>query len=87
MQLNIKSEEAYRLASRLTELTGESLTTAVTEALRQRLAVEETLRAKAAWKARILQAAQDFREEIMRANGAPFSSNHDFLYDEHGLPI
>src|ERR1700689_3961291 len=36
-QLNIKREDAKRLASRLSELTGESLTTAVTEALRERL--------------------------------------------------
>ena len=34
-QLNIKSEDAYRLASHLSELTGESLTTVVTEALRE----------------------------------------------------
>jgi antitoxin VapB len=33
-QLNIKSEDPYRLASRLAALTGESLTTAVTNALR-----------------------------------------------------
>jgi hypothetical protein len=31
-QLNIKSEDAYRLASRLAELTGESLTTVVQKA-------------------------------------------------------
>ncbi len=33
-QLNIKSDDAYRMASRLSELTGESLTMAVTKALR-----------------------------------------------------
>lgn len=36
-QLNIKSEDAYRLASELAGLTGESLTTAVTRALSERL--------------------------------------------------
>ena len=40
-QLNIKSEDAYRLASRLSELTGESLTAVVTKALRAELAREE----------------------------------------------
>ena len=40
-QLNIKSEDAYRLASRLSELTGESLTTVVTRALRAELDREE----------------------------------------------
>ena len=33
-QLNIKSEDAYRLASRISELTGESLTSVVIRALR-----------------------------------------------------
>jgi antitoxin VapB len=36
MSLNIKNPEAYRLAQELAELTGESMTTAVTEALRER---------------------------------------------------
>jgi antitoxin VapB len=33
----IKSEEAYRLTKQLTNLTGESMTTAVTKAVRERL--------------------------------------------------
>ena len=37
MALNIKNEEADRLARELAEITGESLTDAVIEALRQRL--------------------------------------------------
>ena len=37
MSMNIKDKETYRLTKRLTELTGESLTTAVTEAVRERL--------------------------------------------------
>jgi len=35
--VNIKNEEAYRLTKELSELTGESLTTAVTEVVRERL--------------------------------------------------
>jgi antitoxin VapB len=38
MGLNIKTEEAHLLAKALAEKTGESLTTAVTQALRERLA-------------------------------------------------
>ena len=38
MSLNIKSEEAERLARSLAEATGESLTGAITVALRERLA-------------------------------------------------
>ena len=38
MGLNIKSEEAHRLAQELAALTGETMTAAVTEAVRERLA-------------------------------------------------
>jgi antitoxin VapB len=37
MGMNIKNKEAYRLTKQLAKLTGESLTTAVTEAVRERL--------------------------------------------------
>lgn len=37
MGMNIKNKEAYRLTKQLSKLTGESLTTAVTEAVRERL--------------------------------------------------
>jgi antitoxin VapB len=37
MQLNIKSDEAYALATRLAELTGENRTTAVTDLLREKV--------------------------------------------------
>jgi ribonuclease VapC len=42
MQLNIKNDEAYRLARELATHTGESLTDAVTTALRERLERERT---------------------------------------------
>ena len=37
MGMNIKNEETYKLTKQLAKLTGESLTTAVTEAVRERL--------------------------------------------------
>ena len=37
MSMNIKNKEAYRLTKQLSKLTGESLTTAVIEAVRERL--------------------------------------------------
>lgn len=46
-QLNIKSEDAYQLASQLSELTGESMTTVVTKALRTELDREQRPRDKA----------------------------------------
>ncbi len=38
MSLNIKNPETYRLVRELADITGESMTTAVTEAVRDRLA-------------------------------------------------
>jgi antitoxin VapB len=37
MRLNVKNEEAHRLARELATLTGENISCAVTEALRERL--------------------------------------------------
>ncbi|MEA2025978.1 MAG: type II toxin-antitoxin system VapB family antitoxin [Chloroflexota bacterium] len=37
MSMNIKNPEAYRLAHEVSDLTGETLTRAVTESLRERL--------------------------------------------------
>jgi antitoxin VapB len=37
MSLNIKNEETHRLVQELASLTGESMTAAVTEAVRERL--------------------------------------------------
>jgi antitoxin VapB len=44
MRLNIKNDEAYKLATELAGLTGESLTSAVTLALQERLARERRRR-------------------------------------------
>ena len=41
MQLNIKNEEAHRMAAQLADVTGESMTRAVTEAIRERLEREK----------------------------------------------
>ncbi len=83
MQLNIKSEDAYRLASRLSELTGQSLTAVVTAALRAELDREERARDKAALRARI----EGLTAEIVANMNGPVSSDHSWLYDDTtGLP-
>jgi len=48
MALSIKTDEADRLARELTRLTGETMTDAVTAALRERLARERARREAAA---------------------------------------
>ena len=44
MHLNIKNDEAHKLATELAQLTGENLTSVVTLALRERLARERRRR-------------------------------------------
>jgi antitoxin VapB len=82
-QLNIKNEDAYRLASRLSELTGESLTKVVTKALRAELDREQRLRDKVLLKERLLAIA----DQIRSAMPDDVTSDHSWLYDdETGLP-
>ncbi|MGE0222478.1 MAG: type II toxin-antitoxin system VapB family antitoxin [Acetobacteraceae bacterium] len=83
MQLNIKSDDAYRLASRLAELTGESLTAAVTTALRERLEREEQVRNPDAR----LQRLRTLAHEVRAGLPADMTSDHDWLYNQQtGLP-
>ena len=55
MSLNIKSPQARRLAEELASLTGENMTKAVTEALRQRLEREGRRREAGARSAKLLE--------------------------------
>ncbi len=82
-QLNIKSEDAYRLASRLSELTGESLTSVVTKALQAELERQERARDREERLRRVREITADIRQNLRHP--LP-SSNHDWLYDENGLP-
>jgi antitoxin VapB len=82
-QLNIKSEDAYRLASRLSELTGKSLTSVVTKALRAELEREEHARDREERLRRVREITADIRRHLQHP--LP-SSDHDWLYDENGLP-
>jgi antitoxin VapB len=80
MSLNIKNEEAHRLAQELADLTGESMTTAVTEAVRERLS-----RVKSKGMAeRIMKIAKECAPRWKE----PYKSidHADLLYDEKGLP-
>ncbi len=80
IQLNIKSEEAYELASKIAEAEGISLTQAVIEALRRR----EREVSKEARFAKAMEIIHD-----MRARMSPelLALNIDeYLYDENGLP-
>ena len=83
MSLNIKSGEAHRLARELARLTGESMTAAVTQAVRERL---DRLRRDEAvgLTDRLLAIGKDCAARLTE----PFrTADHgDLLYDDRGLP-
>ncbi len=81
VSLNIKNEAAHRLARRLADLTGESMTTVVTQALAEKLERIEGPGPERGQRAILGLAAQS----------APLLEGHELdhgrlLYDEQGLP-
>jgi antitoxin VapB len=78
--MNIKSEDAYKLARELAAETGESLTKAVTIAVRERL---ERLRGshQPTMSDKLVAIAKDCGPRLV---GLP--DHGDFLYGEDGLP-
>ncbi|HEV2345036.1 MAG TPA: type II toxin-antitoxin system VapB family antitoxin [Actinocrinis sp.] len=83
MSLNIKNEETHHLVLELARLTGESQTTAVTVAVRERLD-----RVRAVHSASLAERLLAIGEDTARRLSEPFrSAEHgDLLYDENGLP-
>lgn len=82
MAMNIKSEEATALARELAALSGESMTTAVTVAVRERL---ERLKAEREQRAkRLLDIGRDVAGRL--SEPARTADHGELLYDELGLP-
>lgn len=86
MSLNIKNEEAERLARGVAAATGESVTRAVTVALQERLnrLHDEQAKDRATRIARMRAIAEDSADRWKE----PYrTTDHgDLLYDEAGLP-
>jgi len=81
MSLNVKDPEAHRLAQAISRATGETMSRAVTEALRERY---ERLQKR---DPEVLAA--DIRTIAKRAAAhirRPYLDHAELLYDEHGLP-
>ena len=78
---SIKNDEADHLARELVALTGESLTTAVTESLRERLERERRVRGDR--YEQILRCAERFAELPVVGDR---TEDEIFGWDEHGLP-
>lgn len=84
MSLNIKNEDTYRLAAELARLTGQSITGAVTSALRERLEREHRSRSAEQRAQRLLAIG---RRCAQRLGPGPSAVDHgSVLYDERGLP-
>lgn len=82
MALNIKNEDTERASRRLSELTGESITTAVTIAVRERLARLEREQASTAGKVDRILAIGAETAPVLRTSALKVED----LYDERGLP-
>lgn len=83
MSLNIKNDEAHRLAQELAHLTGESMTAAVTEAIRERL--ERVQRNPNDGLAeRLMKIGRECAAHLKE----PYKSMDidELLYDENGMP-
>ena len=85
MSLNIKNPEAHALADRVAKLTGETLTEAVTTALRERLARIEKAGPLDEERYRKLKALVEGSRRLWQE---PYLSGEhgDLFYDELGLP-
>jgi antitoxin VapB len=83
MSMNIKDPDAHRLAKELARMTGENMTAAVTEAMRERL---ERLRGQhgEGLAGRLLGIGKDCAARLKE----PYrTADHgELLYDEKGLP-
>ena len=84
MSLNIKNEETHQLARELATLTGESMTGAITVALRERL---ERERRERSVESRVQELRSIARRCASLLKDGPSAIEHgDFLYGEDGLP-
>jgi antitoxin VapB len=83
MSLNIKNEDTHQMARELARLTGESMTAAVSEAIRERL---ERVRggSKKGLAKKLLKIGRECAAHLKE----PYKSMNvdELLYDENGLP-
>lgn len=81
MSLSVKDPEAHRLAQAIAKATGETITRAVTEALRERYERIRNRSGKASVE-ELLAIAERASAHVKR----PYLDHAELLYDEHGLP-
>jgi antitoxin VapB len=83
--LNIKNAETYRLARELADRTGETLTAAVTVALRERL--ERLATAPRQKRITVAEIMAIGRQAAATMGPGPHLDHADEFYDKDGLPI
>ncbi len=82
MGFNVKNEETHRLARELAALTGESMTAAITLAIRERLE-----RVRGATRGSLAERLRSIGKRTAPRLKGIRSTDHDtLLYDERGLP-
>ena len=83
MSLNIKSKDAHKLASQLAKITGENMTQAVTNAIRERLD-----RVRDRQGSGLADQLTGIGKDCAARLEEPFRSvdHGSLLYDEKGLP-
>ena len=81
MSLRIKNEETCKLARELAELTGETITEAITVAVRERLERRQLIEKRVQELHEIGQ-----RCAALLQDGPSAVEHGDLLYDERGLP-
>jgi antitoxin VapB len=82
MSLNIKEPEAHKLAQQLARETGETMTAAVIQAIRERLEAVRRRRKRDAMHAALTAIAKRGASLYK----GPYADHADLLYDEKGLP-
>ena len=82
MTLNIKDPEAHKLARKIAEQTGETMTRAVTEALRERLSRLAKVRKRETMATELLAIGRRCAATLKKKP----VDHAALLYDEHGLP-
>ena len=79
MSMNIKNEKTHRMVQELSALTGENMTTAVTEAVRERLD-----RLKVQERRDRIRKIREECAALLKGERLP--DHGELLYDREGLP-
>ena len=86
-QLNIRSDEAYKIAHRLAKKRRQTVTEVVTAALRREQDdLKQQPEVSPQEAAETIRIMTELSERAAKAAEPGSSSDHSYLYDEHGLP-